>query len=49
MATDRMYTFSISDSNLMITMVIKSLEEISPLPKVLYVQMDSCCGLNKNK
>ena len=38
-----------SDSNLTITVLIKCLKEISPLPKVLYVQMDNCCGSNKNK
>ena len=38
-----------SDSNLTITVLIKCLEEISPLPKVLYVQMDNCYGKNKNK
>ena len=37
------------DSNLTVTVLIKCLEQISPLPKVLYVQMDNCCGQNKNK
>lgn len=38
-----------SDSNLTITVLIKCLEQLSPLPKVLYVQMDNCSGQNKNK
>ena len=37
------------DSNLTITVLAKCLEKISPLPDVLYLQMDNCSGQNKNK
>ena len=38
-----------SDSNFTITVLLKCLEEIQPLPEVLYLQMDNCTGQNKNK
>ena len=38
-----------SDSNFTITVLMKCLEEIQPLPEVLYLQMDNCTGQNKNK
>ena len=37
------------DSNLTVTVLINCLEQILPLPKVLYVRMDNCSGQNKNK
>ena len=37
------------DSNQTITVLVKCLQEISPLPEVVYIQMDNCSGQNKNK
>lgn len=37
------------DSNQTITVLVKCLEQISPLPDVVYIQMDNCTGQNKNK
>lgn len=37
------------NSNQTITVLVKSLQEISPLPDVVYIQMDNCSGQNKNK
>ena len=37
------------DSNLTTTVLVKCLEQVSPLPEVLYIQMDNCTGQNKNK
>ena len=37
------------DSNQTVTVLLRCLEELSPLPEVLYLQMDNCSGSNKNK
>ena len=37
------------DSNQTVTVLLRCLEELSPLPETLYLQMDNCTGQNKNK
>ena len=37
------------DSNQTVTVLLQCLGELSPLPEVLYLQMDNCSGSNKNK
>ena len=37
------------DSNQTVTVLLRCLEHLSPLPETLYLQMDNCSGSNKNK
>ena len=37
------------DSNQTVTVLLQCLEQLSPLPEILYLQMDNCSGSNKNK